>query len=58
MRLIALGRLGTTVVVMTTESYDVLVRGVVLYSVGFQMDYWTETMAYQPGWQSGDGQMS
>jgi hypothetical protein len=32
-------RLGMTVVVTTVESYDVLVGGVVLYSMGFQMDY-------------------
>jgi hypothetical protein len=40
-------RLGVTVVV-TITSYDVLVGGAVLYSMGFQMDYWTETMAYCP----------
>ncbi len=43
-------RLGVTVVVTTAESYDVLVGGVVLYSMGFQMDfqmdYWIETMTY------------
>jgi hypothetical protein len=43
-------RLGVIVVVTTTESYDVLVRGVVLYPMGFQMDYWTEIAAYRPGW--------
>jgi hypothetical protein len=32
-------RLGVTVVVTAVESYDVLVGGVVLYSMGFQMDY-------------------
>jgi hypothetical protein len=42
-------RLGVTIVVTATESYDVLVRGVVLYSRGFQMDYWTKTTAYRPG---------
>jgi hypothetical protein len=42
-------RLGVTTVVTIVESYDVLVGGVVLYSMGFQMDYWTETMAYRPG---------
>jgi len=51
-------RLGVIVVVTTAESYDVLVGGVVLYSMGFQMDYWTETMAYQPGWQFEDGRMN
>jgi hypothetical protein len=42
--------LGVIVVVTTVESYDVLVGGVVLYSMGFQMDfqmdYWIETMTY------------
>jgi hypothetical protein len=32
-------RLGVTVVVTPVESYDVLVGGLVLYSMGFQMDY-------------------
>ncbi len=39
-------RLGVIVVVTTAESYDVLVVGVVLYPMGFQMDYWMETTAY------------
>jgi len=51
-------RLGVTIVVTTVESYDVLVGGVMLYPMGFQMDYWMETMAYRPGWQSRDGRMS
>jgi hypothetical protein len=51
-------RLGVIVIVTTTESYDVLVGGVVLYPMGFQMDYSTETTTYRPGWQSGNGQMS
>jgi hypothetical protein len=51
-------RLGMTVVVTVAKSYDVLIGGVVLYPMGFQMDYWTETATYQLGWQSGDGQMS
>ncbi len=42
--------LGVTVVVTTTELYDVLVGGVMLYPMGFQMDYWTKTSTYQPGW--------
>ncbi len=45
-------------IVTTFESYDVLVGGVVLYPMGFQMDYWMETTTYQLGWQSRDGQMS
>jgi hypothetical protein len=51
-------RLGVIVIVTSTESYDVLVGGVVLYSMGFQMDYWTKTTAYRFGWQSWDGHMS
>jgi hypothetical protein len=51
-------RLGVTVVVTAIKSYDVLVGGAVLYPMGFQMDYWTETTAYQRGWQFGDGRMS
>jgi hypothetical protein len=51
-------RLGVIAIVTTIESYDVLVGGVVLYLMGFQMDYWTETTAYRPGWQSGDRRMS
>jgi hypothetical protein len=43
-------RLGVIVVVTTAELYDVLVGGVVLYSMGFQMDYWTKIAAYRPGW--------
>ncbi len=35
-------RLGVIVIVTTTKSYDVLVGGVVLYRMGFQMDYWIE----------------
>ncbi|PTQ47547.1 hypothetical protein MARPO_0007s0008, partial [Marchantia polymorpha] len=45
-------------VVTSAESYDVLVGGAVLYPMGFRMDYWTETAAYRPGWESGDGRMS
>ncbi len=39
-------RLGVIDVVTATESYDVLVGGVMLYPMGFQMDYWTKTIAY------------
>ncbi|CAK9206477.1 unnamed protein product [Sphagnum troendelagicum] len=42
-------RLGVTAVVTTAESYDVIVGGVVLYPMGFQMDYWTEIATYRPG---------
>jgi hypothetical protein len=48
-------RLGVIVIVTTTELYDVLVGGAMLYSMGFQMDYWTETMTYRHGWQFEDG---
>ncbi len=48
-------KLGMTVVVTAIESYDVLVGGVVLYPMGFQMDYWIETTAYRPVWQFRDG---
>jgi hypothetical protein len=51
-------RLRVTAVVTIVESYDVLVGGAVLYPMGFQMDYWTKTTTYRPGWQSGDGRMS
>jgi hypothetical protein len=43
-------KLGVTTIVTIAESYDVLVGGAVLYPMAFQMDYWMETMAYQPGW--------
>ncbi len=32
-------KLGVIIVVTVAESYDVLVGGVVLYPMGFQMDY-------------------
>jgi hypothetical protein len=51
-------RLGMIALVTTAKSYDVLVRGVVLYPMGFQMDYWMETTIYQPSWQSRDGRMN
>jgi hypothetical protein len=31
---------------------------VVLYPMGFQMDYWTKTTTYRPSWQSQDGWMN
>jgi hypothetical protein len=39
-------RLGVIAIVIAAESYDKLVGGVVLYPMGFQMDYWTEPMIY------------
>jgi hypothetical protein len=50
-------RLGVTIVVTATELYDVLVGGVVLYPMCFQMDF-TETTTYRLGWRFGDGRMS
>ncbi|BBN20654.1 hypothetical protein Mp_Vg01120 [Marchantia polymorpha subsp. ruderalis] len=49
---------GVRAVVTSAKSYDVLVGGAVLYPMGFRMDYWTETTAYRPGWQSSDGRLS
>jgi hypothetical protein len=43
-------RLGMNVVVIAAESYEILVGGVVLYSMGFQMDYWTKIISYRPSW--------
>ncbi|OAE25290.1 hypothetical protein AXG93_4620s1030 [Marchantia polymorpha subsp. ruderalis] len=37
---------GVRAVVTLAKSYDVIVGGVVLYSMGFRMDYWTKTTAY------------
>jgi hypothetical protein len=51
-------KLGVITIVTIAESYDVLIRGVVLYPMGFQMDYWMETTTYRLGWQSKDGHMS
>jgi len=47
-----------TVVVIVVELYDVLVGGVMLYPMGFQMDYWMEITAYRPGWQFEDARIS
>jgi hypothetical protein len=35
-----------TAIVIAAESYDVLVRGAVLYLMGLQIDYWTKTSTY------------
>jgi hypothetical protein len=48
-------KLGVVIVVIAIESYNVLVGGVVLYLMGFQMDYWMETTTYRLGWQFEDG---
>jgi hypothetical protein len=42
-------RLGMIVGVIIAKSYDVLVRGVMLYPMGFEMDYWTKTTTYRLG---------
>jgi hypothetical protein len=51
-------RLGVTTIVTAAELYDVLIKGAMLYPMGFQMDYWIETATYRPSWQSGDGRIS
>ncbi|PTQ38247.1 hypothetical protein MARPO_0052s0045 [Marchantia polymorpha] len=51
-------KFGVHAVVTSAESYDVLVDGVVLYPMGFWIDYWMETTAYRLGWQSGDERLS
>jgi hypothetical protein len=43
-------KLGVIANVIAAKSYDVLVGGVVLYSMDFHMDYWTETTAQRLGW--------
>ncbi|PTQ27347.1 hypothetical protein MARPO_0204s0011, partial [Marchantia polymorpha] len=55
---ISVSQFGVRAVVTSAESYDVLVGGAVLYPMEFWMDYWTETAAYRPGWESDDGRMS
>jgi hypothetical protein len=42
-------------VVTRAESYDVLVGSVVLYPLEFVLNYWGESVCFQPGWQSGNG---
>ncbi len=39
-------KLGMTIIGTTVESYDLLIRGVMLYSMGFQMDYWMKITTY------------
>jgi hypothetical protein len=36
-------------------SYDVLVGDIVLYLMGFVLDFWEEIISYKPRWQSTDG---
>jgi hypothetical protein len=42
-------------IVMDAKSYDVLVGTIVLYPMGFTLDFWEEIASYRPGWQAGDG---
>jgi hypothetical protein len=42
-------------IVTEAKSYDVLVGSMVLYPMGFTLDFWEETTSYRPGWQAGDG---
>jgi hypothetical protein len=35
-------------------SYDVLVRGIILYPLGVTLDFWEETIHYRPRWQTKD----
>jgi len=42
-------------VVTNALSYDVLVWGVVLYPMGFVLNFWEETTSHRLGWQLGDG---
>jgi hypothetical protein len=42
-------------IVTEAKSYDVLVGTTVLYSMGFNLDFWEEIASYRPGWQAGDG---
>ncbi len=43
------------VVMTNVTSYDVLIRGVVLYLMGFVFNFWEETISYKLGCQSRDG---
>jgi hypothetical protein len=36
-------------------SYDVLIKGVVLYLVGFVLDFWEKNVSYNPRWPSWNG---
>jgi hypothetical protein len=38
--------------VINVISYDVLIKGVVLYPTGFVLDFWEEIASYNLGWQS------
>jgi len=38
--------------------YDVLVGDIVLYPMGFVLDFWKDIISYKPRWQSKDGDQS
>jgi hypothetical protein len=42
-------------IVTEAKSYDVLVGMIVLYPMGFTLDFWEEIASYRLGWQVGDG---
>jgi hypothetical protein len=42
-------------IVMEAKSYDILVGTMVLYPMGFTLDFWEEIASYRPGWQAEDG---
>jgi hypothetical protein len=42
-------------IVTEAKSYDVMVGMMVLYPMGFTLDFWEEIASYRPGWQAGDG---
>jgi hypothetical protein len=42
-------------IITEAKSYDVLVGTMVLYSMGFTLDFWEDITNYRPGWQVGDG---
>jgi hypothetical protein len=41
-------------IVIKAKSYDVLVGMMVLYSMGFTLDFWEEIASYRLGWQARD----
>jgi hypothetical protein len=42
-------------IVIDAMSYDVLMNGAFLYSIGFTLDFWNKTTFYKLGWQSRNG---
>jgi hypothetical protein len=37
-------------IIMEAKSYDVLVGTIVMYLMGFILDFWEEIASYRPGW--------